>query len=503
MNLRLLLLSLISFVVFSCGSDSHTEKSSFVPISFATQFSTRGSSLVDASGLAAKGGFKVWAYSHDTQWNTDPAKTALMDNVTVTGTANGTVWNYGEPMNWPNDDHVSFFAYGPTAAASLNSTLTATQGKPVIDYTVAAAVANQTDLLIASPVYDQLGGMYTSGNSVGLFFNHALSRIVFSGVLMDETDNRTIKVKEIRLNGLYYKGTTPLVNPVVWDIDDTVTADYTLNISTGTLSNTTPLTTTAQNISTSTGMLFLMPQNIAREVGKDPVMDVTLEIDGSEFKYSSLVFSPGEWQPDKSYNYQIAVDGNELQIIMIDADLTLAQWGSNIMVQPISLDNPKLNDQMSNEEKNNEITRVKNKDEARIHSALNAFVLLNKKNLADNVPNNVKYYAIYLRNDVSHDVEIDMTAYSGDDDFTEGEQIIFDIEKLITGWGDNGTRYYEFKVIYDAAKWKPVDARQPPGNPIPLMNDNEVDAYTSATTVAPVTPASAINYIGSIILERL
>lgn len=511
MNLRLpILLTLTSLIVASCAPESHTEKGSGASINFATHITTRGSNLIGASGLADKGGFKIWAYSHDDKWNTNPDKTALMDNVTVTGAAGGTVWNYGEPMNWPENKYVSFFAYGPTTNAATLNAETA-QGKPMIDFTVTATAASQVDLLIASPVYDQLGVMYSTDRSVGIHFNHALSRINFSAMRLNTNseDKREINVKEIRLNGLYSKATAPLASPVEWTLDNTVTASYTVNVSTSTLTEV-ELTEKPEDISTATGQLFLLPQQLAREEGKDPTMDVTLQIveneKSSEMKYNSVVFSPTTWEAGKSYNYQIVVDGNDLKVILIDSNLELAPWGASIMVQPISLNKPSYGENATETDITNAIALVKSKDEARIHSALKAFGVLNGENLAENVNNNVKYYAIYLRNDVAHDVVIDMDAYN--DKFITGEQIIFDIEKLITSWGKDGETYYKFEVTYDNSKWKLMDARQPydPNN----LGTPKVDGITSATTnnlnankPNPLQPVGLIRNKGSIILERL
>ncbi|MDL2304717.1 fimbrillin family protein [Bacteroides sp. OttesenSCG-928-D19] len=496
MNLRLpILLTLTSLIVASCAGESHTERDTIAPISLTAQVITRGSTTTTPAEVATRGGFNIWAYAHDAQWTFEPEvipekeDPPLMNGRIATSKTNGITWGYGTPVDWPQDKFVSFFAAAPAAAFTLNSGRTETDGKPVIDYTVPATAANHTDLLIASPVYNQHEDMYnTNNNAVPIHFNHALSRIIFSGVVLNDNNNRVVKVKSITIGGVYNTGTTPMINPPVWEPNTNTTAAYTLS---GATLTTEALSTTPKDICTATGNLFLLPQSLARTVGNDITMEVILDIDGGELKHTTPIFSPTAWEPGKTYNYQIVVDGNDLQVILIDTDLELESWKSLIMVQPISLGSGQITDQN------------------RIHSALNAFVLLNKERLADKVANEVKYYAIYLKNDVKHDIVIDMTNYNDADDFTAEEQIIFDAEKLITGWGNDGTRYYNFSIINYEEAWELVDARQPLGN---LITYNpEVDGVSSATTrndgkngkpANSAFPSNTINYKGSIILER-
>lgn len=474
MKSRLLILSLIGVVALSCGKettergDEQAKQISFSPLL------TRGSTINDPGGLATNGGFNVWAYRHaDNKWASSSTKTPLLNAATVTGSVNGSVitWDYGTPVLWPFNEYVSFFAYGPADNATVNGSTTG--GIPIIDFTVETAVKNQTDLLIASPIYDQLGVSYSLSKPVNLLFNHALSRVVFSGLLLNTGDTREIKVKSIKLNGIYNSGSVAVSNPVSWTVSTTSTSDYTLNIAGGNLKDIA-ISNTAQDISTDDSQLFLIPQTIARALGEDPTMDVVLNIDGDDMTYSSLVFSPDKWLPGKSYNYQLIVDGNDLQLIMIDGDMTLVPWDVYIAIQPIPL------------------SQTHSWDMARLESAIMSFATLSALEDIDPTMENCQYFAIYLKNDVNHDLTVDITPHSNS--FAPGEELIFDGEKIIGAWKQKEdevpSRGYKFEVIYDEDEWALRPARQ----------KVEANAYSGETTLSP---QPFLLDTGSIVLKRL
>lgn len=560
---------LIALLVAACGSET-AEKAGGGDaghISFSTRLDTRAGVIKDASGLAGKGGFRVWAFGHTGNWDDPTPKNALpgLDGTSVTSSTGGTTWTYGTPVYWPSDRRVSFFAYGPTAGATVGTP--AADGTPVIDFTVPAAPQNQTDLLVAMPVMNQQDMSYSKGQPVSLLFKHTLARVAFSGVLLDAGDTRTIRVTHIVLNKLYGSGSTPLTDPVEWTLAGSPTASYTLTKAAGNLTGDA-LTTSPTAVSPTEDYLFLMPQRLARD-SDFASMDVTLEITDvngtGEVTYNSLVFSPDDWLPGNSYHYQIAVDGEDVRIVMVDSQITLEAWNISIMVQPISLTKLSLahltpeqitednldpsylpddyNTMPEGPDKDaalaeaiakaqadadakavaDKIAATKAESEARIHSALNAFVELSQMGSSDfpEMPeNNATYYAVYVGGDMEYDVFIDMTTVAYYDNFPAGKQIIFDIEKLITFWSglhvDTSvtpnivTDTYTFTVKFDAAKWVLMDSRQP--------NNEDIDAVTSATTNtnkrynwpygestgAPYeAPSSYIRNKGAIILKRL
>ncbi len=489
MKARLTILFFVAAFATSCITETGEKRGGKegAQIDFETKLPTRAAVTSDAAMLAEKGGFTVWAYSQQqTLWANTPYadKTPLLSEVPVTGTEVGgdVIWNYDNPVWWPDGQYVSFFAYGPSQGVTLDSY--DANKIPVIDFLVYADIKTQSDLLIAAPLYDQTGPTYSYGQPVNLTFNHALSKIYFSGLLVNN-DTREIYVKKVVLSGLYNTGKTALT-PISWDVNTAATTNYTAQTATGELKDiplqyNTPLTLTSDN-----GYLFLMPQSLLREdVTKDATMTVTLQVTEtvngvehvSTINHTSPLFTPDGWQVGKSYNYQVVVDGDDIRVIVIDSDITLEPWDVYLMIQPV----PLLGDL--------------DKDLARMNSGLSAFVYLNKTSVSTDLVEGVYHFGLYLKNDMREDITFPLSpAY--DNGFTEGEQVMFDAKKMIDVWGkDTGGNYYTLKITYDNTKWKLMPSAQPVNT-----GSGGVDVWTHPTTQ---NPSNQINNKGSIILERL
>ena len=510
MKYKLSILLITALAAVSCSREK-TEPggggTAAAGISFATRLDeTRGTMTNSAANLADAGGFNVWAIGHKDSWAATPvaSKNFVMNETAVTSSDHGATWSYAPEAMWPMDRYVSFFAYGP--AASATAIAAEADGTPGVSFTVNAVVADQDDFVIATPVKDQAGAVYSYGMPVCLTFKHTMARVSFSGLLADPTDTkRIVKVKKIVMNGLYDSGTTQLTtDPVAWTVTGDADASYELDMSDGTTRELadTPLTTTGVAITTSSGYLFLMPQHLARPAD-DPTMDVTLSIsedDGDTFHdvtYSSVVFSPDAWAPGKSYNYQIILDKNQLRIIHIEIDDELVDWSPSVVLETIYLTSEDAN------------------DESNFMFAMNALNTLNTLS----VTHKYLYYGIYAVNDVLHDITIDFNALttagflSG---YYAGEYLLFDLKKLIRVWSYDGSPSdpWTVKVInYKPGEislgsgWELAPAMQT----IPASYD--VDGVTSATLPAtlPKNGGGTVNVpisdeltaAGSIILKKL
>ena len=489
---HIIILPLAAAALLSCAKErvDKGEDGTDAGMRFATQVDMpRGAMLNTPVNLADKGGFSVWAIEHSDSWAATPAgsKTTIMGNLPVTSDDGGTTWSYGAAQDWPMDKRVSFFAYGPTDKATPITP--AADGMPRINFAVNSDASLQTDLVIAAPMKDQAGAAYSYGNPVSIYFKHALARISFSGLLVDASDTREIIVKEIKLNGLYGSGTTPLSDPAVWTLSGSPTESYTVAISTGELEDV-QLDNTGPRLTTEEGCLFLMPQPLARVTG-DPTMDVTLEVDGAEVKYTSLVFSPNAWEPGKPYNYQLAVTKDDLRIIYIDSNVSLSDWSTSIVLQTIYF------------------TSDEDRDAENIESAIDVLDLTNSLSTT----HRYQYFGVYAVNDISHDIEIDISLLLPTPSYTSSpvqQHLLFDFKKLVRLWGldaGNGDVPWKVKVINYSTHWDLAPSKQT----VPASYD-VVDAYSSATLPATlptngggnvsVTPSNIIDAPGSIILRR-
>lgn len=470
----LIIATILTTCFASCTSgtvEGRDDDSPKVGISFSSRFPSSRSSIIDTGAkLATAGGFNVWAYSHTGTWSSAVTRVSMLENVPVTSDNNGTSWEYGAPVYWPDSDQVSFFAYGPAGKATAIAD--PADGVPAINFVVDNAAALQADLLIATNIPNQLGSNYGDYAPVNLTFNHALSQVKFSALLSEDFKNsngevtETVKITKVELKNVSNDGEISLQAGASWQVSNESSANYTLVAGTD-LENIT-LTTSVQRLSTEAGTMFLMPQAV--ESGNIELA-VTLTFNGIEMNYAVPLFSPVAWLPGKSYDYQLFVEKESIQIIVIDNEITLDPWTVSIAIQPVPLSNKQETD----------LKRLK--------SALSSLAhLRGESNLSG-----YKYYAIYLRNDVNHDITVDMDAYN--DSFGKEEQIMFDAKKIINSWKDNGADppvNYTFTVNFDPLYWRLMPAAQP--------IETEVDGYTYATTQNPV---KSISNKGSIILEKL
>lgn len=490
-------------------------------ISFATYMAgvteTKGTMTNTPAALADVGGFNVWAIGHTDSWIETPTidKTSVMNNVSVTS-PDGVSWSYEEEIMWPMDRYVSFFAYGPNASATVTNP--DSDGTPMILFSVKPIVKEQADLLIATSIKNQAGAWYNYGKPVNLFFKHALSRISFSGLLTDPSDTRKVTVTKIVLNGLYSSGITNLTTPVEWEVEGSPTSSYTLNVSDKTTIRElveTQLTNEGVALTAENGFLFLMPQTIARP-DTDPTMDVSISvIDGNieyTYDYTSIVFSPDSWEPGKSYNYQIVLNGNDLRIIHVDSDIEIGEWSPSLVLQTVTFSSTEYNPSVA--------LQV---DLANLYSAINNLDTINKQSST----HRYRYYGVYGVNDISHDIEIDLSYLKWEKKVTEQypeQYLMFDFKKLIRNWNtnkDDSDRPWEFKISGYEDQWELERAKQAIDKDNPDYEDIDwakskvevVDGVTYATLPAKfpsVNPPDSIEVKlqnplknkGSIILRK-
>lgn len=184
---------------------------------------TKANPISDVAGLAAQGGFGVFAYYTGTvDYTSSGAIPNFMYNQNVTSGDSGVTWSYTPIKYWPNNDSntangsatftdkVSFFAYAPyvanstSAGATANSVgITAFSGNdaaqgtknPEVTYVVATDPSQSVDFLYNdTDNTNKTKQTTTVSNKISFDFKHALTRLGFTveGVF-DETDPATNK----------------------------------------------------------------------------------------------------------------------------------------------------------------------------------------------------------------------------------------------------------------------------------------------------------------------
>lgn len=104
-------------------------------------------------------------------------------------------WNFDKTYLWPQTGKVSFFAYAPYASSTNGITIESIQGAtPSLSYTVPTSVANQPDLMVATPQMDLFK------TTVPLQFTHALACVGF------DVSGENVPIEYIGVKGIYTSG---------------------------------------------------------------------------------------------------------------------------------------------------------------------------------------------------------------------------------------------------------------------------------------------------------
>lgn len=164
-------------------------------------------------------------------------------------------------------------------------------------YEVGTDPLNQTDFLYSyvKPTF------YTVQESADIKFKHALTAVQFvmgQGFSASNGQTGAGKVVKIELKNLYYKG---VFNPQTetWEVDKTVTRDFTLNIA-----NPSEMTEEQQNIVLNPGeyTFLMLPQNL----GDNPCEAIFTMADQRVFRAS--LNQAGLWEPGSAVRYRLAGD---------------------------------------------------------------------------------------------------------------------------------------------------------------------------------------------------
>ena len=178
-------LILIGILFSSCKEDDLTNEDNFLN-SDCINLKVEVPSLLTTKGIPIDSAMddlftKIGIYGYPTVDDIDFANSpsaSLFSNVSVN--RNESDWNFDRTYYWPQTGVVSFIAYYPYIDPSVSNSYGLSivnqdvDTIPLIKYTVPNEVANQPDLMIATPVLN------ASREVVKLNFNHALACISFN-----------------------------------------------------------------------------------------------------------------------------------------------------------------------------------------------------------------------------------------------------------------------------------------------------------------------------------
>ena len=188
-------------------------------------------------------------------------------------------------------DNMAFYAYN---AGNTTANFSLSNGNPTLSYTVADAVANQQDLLVAKA--ENVTGDGTNKN-IGLTFSHALTAVQFGiGSTMAAGT-----ITKIELQGIMSKGTYNYSDGT-WS-SQSENKTYTLNnlnidISDNKVKGSGTTLITGQ--SGSNDLMLLMPQTL----GADAKLVVTIESNGTSHVLTMNL--SGTWSPGHTVTYSLS-----------------------------------------------------------------------------------------------------------------------------------------------------------------------------------------------------
>ena len=149
--------------------------------------------------------FSVFAHYYTEDYTTFAAGKLYMDDVQTAYNSTLKAWNSTTNYYWPKQGTLTFAAYSPsTVAAQYGAT-----GLKFDNFTVAAAAADQFDLLFSERSYNQTNGTMTDVEDpykgVQLQFNHALASIVFNAKTDVDysADNFEITLTKVEVRNVY------------------------------------------------------------------------------------------------------------------------------------------------------------------------------------------------------------------------------------------------------------------------------------------------------------
>ena len=318
----------------SCSNDETVDVNQGSGIrmkAFLNKATTRAAEM-NPAGIAGAGGFKVHAYC---------ANNAGFNFTDVFKNANGGTgdWNSDNKHYWPGDDsEMEFFAYAPT------TTVAATDGKTIPDYTISATSAkDQTDLVVG---YNKGKKSLNEAGGLEMNFRHALSQVVLQAK-NSNTTNMKVEVIGVKVGYVKSKGTltmptaTTTNNAALLPLASWSAQVDELSYTAGLVDKTTPaspgtaieLNANAQDLQFLEGGFMLLPQTqtkwtsvpnangaylavlcrISQNDGTGKFNLLYPKADaiaaGENYGYSAV---PVEvtWEPGKKYTYTLDFFGN-------------------------------------------------------------------------------------------------------------------------------------------------------------------------------------------------
>lgn len=268
--------------------------------------------------------FTVNSYITDAAYVGGTLGDAYMNEVAYTGGEGAWTTTDKTDYYWPSStsgSKVQFFAY-PTPVSD-NITFNAGSAWPTLIFTVADAVSDQKDLVVACATDMTSTSPEVANGKLRLTFKHILTKINFSATI---DKNYTYTINSITIKGAKgTSGTYTFASDVAkgtWDALGTApAAGYSYPINSAAIADNDGVI----DLSTTNGSLMLLPQSLDK---------VTIEVDYTTQKNATELFSgiktvtltsADKWEVGKNIRYNLTLPvGAE----KISVDTNVSGWGT-------------------------------------------------------------------------------------------------------------------------------------------------------------------------------
>lgn len=198
---KVLFVAMAALAITGCSQNEEFENEVKKEIGFNSAAVTRA----DHATTQNFSRFKTFAYSHAGDYPGTELK-KIIDGAIYNKPVDSWEVVGGAKFYWPAEDNVSFFAYSSAGNKGEEIVVDYTEpatSAPKLTYTVASAIADQKDLIVAHATGKN--ATTDAANGVALNFKHALSQICFK--LKREDTSVSYAVSRIAIKGALNKGT--------------------------------------------------------------------------------------------------------------------------------------------------------------------------------------------------------------------------------------------------------------------------------------------------------
>lgn len=256
------------------------------------------------------------------------------NDVMVSRADAATAWSYTDPRYWLENASYMFYAYSNDNSALGNGEGTAAfsnaTGVLSIENYIADAT-HQKDLVFAKST--EVTGKKTGNSPVAFTFKHALARI-HATFKSGFPEGYECKISDFKVVDAYTHGdfsSESLSADNVWKVKGETTGKIDLSVTSG-KDVCTSKTATAEAVDVVSGYVYVIPNDYTNEdenqIGKHGSVSFTFRIDvtnpnGDPVLGRSLkaTWTP-KWEMNKSYNYNITINGSAAGLEKIEFTVT-------------------------------------------------------------------------------------------------------------------------------------------------------------------------------------